>query len=215
MAVDLDDVQSDLSFLLGESAVPSTGVEDRAAFIQRTLERVYRLHDFEMNKITATVAVVSGTATLAANLGQDSELDVRDGTTGQPYDQIPYEEQHNYVQGDYKYWLEGFEGTGTYLLKTKEANSTLKLRFTTSVPVINASISTPFPSSMALARGALVYYRQAEDPQADISQEEATFQQEVTEVWARQRRSAPQQRAKDLYEASGTYVGDTTTIGTP
>ena len=61
---------------------------------------------------------------------------------------------------------------------------------------------------MALARGALVYYRQAEDPQADISQEEALFQQELDEVIAQFNRSRPQQRAKTLQEVAGTYTGD-------
>ena len=66
---------------------------------------------------------------------------------------------------------------------------------------------------MALARGAMVYFRQAEDPQADISQDEAIFQQEVDEVWKRYRRSRPQRRIRDLYETNGTFVGDTTIVG--
>lgn len=205
-------VLQDLSYLLGESAIPSNGIEDRKTFVQRALERAYRLHDFPMNKITATVALVAGTATLPATVGQDSKMDVRDGQNN-VFDQVPYEAQQNYEKGSYKYWLEGYEGTNSYFLKSNDNNVTLKIRFTTTVPLINGSISTPFGSSMALARGALVYYRQAEDPQADISQDEAIFQQEVDEVWKRYRRSRPQQRMKDLYEVNNTFVGDTTTLG--
>jgi hypothetical protein len=205
-------VLQDLSFLLGESAIPNNGIEDRKTFIQRALERVYRLHDFPMNKITATVALISGTATLPSTLGQDSKIDARDGQNN-VFDQIPYEEQQNYIKGSHKYWLEGYEGSNTYFLKSLDADVVLKLRFTTTVPLINGSISTPFGSSMALARGALVYYRQAEDPQADISQDEAIFQEEVDEVWKRYRRSRPQKRIKDLYEVNGTFVGDTNQTG--
>ncbi len=204
-------VLQDLSYLLGESAIPNNGIEDRKTFIQRALERAYRLHDFPMNKVTATVALIGGTATLPSSAGQDSKLDVRDSNA--VYDQIPYESQQSYARGSHKYWLEGYEGTGTYLIKSNDTDVTLKVRFTTTTPLINGSVSTPFGSSMALARGALVYYRQSEDPQADISQDEAIFQQEVDEVWKRYRRSRPQRRTKDLHEASGTYVGDTSDVG--
>lgn len=205
-------VLQDMSFLLGEAAVPGSGIEDRKTFIQRALERVYRLHDFPMNKITATVALIAGTITLPTTFGQDSEVDVRDGQNN-VFDQIPYERQQDYIKGDRKYWLEGYEGTSTYFMKSADADTILKLRFTTTVPLINGSISTPFGSSMALARGAMVYFRQAEDPQADISQDEAIFQQEVDEVWKRYRRSRPQRRIRDLYETNGTFVGDTTIVG--
>ena len=210
-STNLTTVMEDLSFLLGESSVPSTGTEDRQRFIQRALDRVYRAYDFPMNKVTATIAMVSGIATLPTNVHQDSILDIREVVAGVGNDKIykvvPYEELDNYPAGSYMASLDGYEGT--YVLTTSEnTNGTLKLRFTTTSPTINASISTPFPSSMALARGALVYYRQAEDPQADISQEEYIFQQELDEVIAQYNRSRPQPRAKTLHEITGTYPGD-------
>ncbi len=39
----LTDVMTDLSYILGEQSVPTSGVEDRKAFIQRTLEEVHRV----------------------------------------------------------------------------------------------------------------------------------------------------------------------------
>jgi len=59
----------------------------------------------------------------------------------------------------------------------------------------------------------LIYQRQAEDPQADISQEEALFQNELDEVISQYNRSRPQPRAITLHEASGTYVGDISQTG--
>lgn len=212
-----DQAMRDLSFLLGESSVPTSGVEDRETFIQRALERVYRLHDFPMNKINATVPLIAGVASLPVNMGQDGLRDVREVLPGtrndRVYTSIPYEDQDNYDGGSYRYWLEGYESA--YTLHTNEPNdATLRIRYETSVPVVNASIPTPFPSSMALARGALVYYRQAEDPQADIAQEEAIFQQEVDEVWAKYNRNRPRQpRGRTLYEANGTYLGDVSGSG--
>lgn len=210
-------VMQDLSYLLGESAVPSSGVDDRKRYIQLALDRVYRSYDFPMNKSTATVALVGGIATLPTTIHQDAILSARVINSGVGddfiFEQVDWDDQDSFPQGQYKYWLEGYEGV--YVLKSSETamTNTLTLRFQNVSPTINASISTPFPSSMCLARGALVYYRQAEDPQADISQEEYIFQQELDEVIAQYNRSRPQRRAKTLHEATGTYIGDTQGVG--
>ena len=215
-AVNQTTVMEDLSFLLGESSVPSTGVEDRKRFIQRALDRVYRAYDWPMNKVTATISMVAGIASLPSNVQQDSILDIRSVQAGvgddYVYQQVPYGDLDDYPTGQYRYRLTGYEGT--YVLQSSEtSNDTLQIRYETTSPIINASISTPFPSSMCLARGALVYYRQAEDPQADIAQEEALFQQELDEVIAQYNRGRPQPRARTLHEAYGTYPGDITDQG--
>src|SRR5438552_17451140 len=103
-------VLQDMSFLLGEAAVPGSGIEDRKTSIQPALERVYRLHDFPMNKITATVALIAGTITLPTTVGQGSEVDVRDGHNN-AFAEIPYERQQDYIKGDRKYRMDGYEGT--------------------------------------------------------------------------------------------------------
>lgn len=208
-SIDLTDVQRDLSYLLGEQSVPTTGIDDRTRFIQVALERAYRAYDFPMNKLTATVALVSGVATLPTTIIQDSVLDVREVVSGaendRVYTQVDYTNSDT-LQGSYKYWLDGYEGA--YVLKANEADATLTIRYSNTVPTLNASISSPFPSSMAIARGALIYMRQAEDPQADISQEEALFQQELDEVIASYNRSRPRRRMMDKHEYYKTYIGD-------
>lgn len=217
MLITQDIVQQDLSFLLGETSVPATGTEDRQRFIQRALDRVYRAYDWPMNKVTATVSMVGGVATLPTNVHQDSIIDIREVVAGvgtdHIYTQVPYSSGDNYPQNTYNYRLTGYEGA--YVLTSSETgtNTTLSLYYETTAPVINASIPTPFPSSMALARGALVYYRQAEDPQADIAQEEYLFQLELEEVIAQYNRSRPQPRAKTVQEIQGTYTGDIVDTG--
>lgn len=199
MSTNLTDVQTDLAYLLGEQSAPSTSNSDytvRQTFIQRALERAYRAYNFPMNKLTATVSLVSGVASLASAVAQDSLLDVRQVVSGtnsdHVYTQIDYEHSDEATQGDYKYWLTGYQGA--YLLNSNEADATLTYRYSSGVPILNASISTPFPSSMALARGALIYYRQAEDPQADIGQEEALFTGELQEIISAYNRNRPQRR---------------------
>lgn len=215
--ITLTTVLEDLSFLLGESSVPTTGIEDRTRFIQRALERVYRAYDWPMNKVTATIQMTTGSGALPTNLRQDSEMDVREVLAGTNNDniyyQIPYEDQDTYSAGSYRYWLSGYEGAYTINTSETATSPILTVRYSTTTPIINASIATPFPSSMALARGALVYYRQAEDPQADIGQEEALFQQEIDEVIASYNRARPQPRGRTLHEMNGTYIGDITNMG--
>lgn len=213
MAVNLTEAQTDLAYLLGEQSAPSTSSSDynvRATFLQRALERAYRAYTFPMNKLTATVALVNGVATLPSAVMQDSVLDVREVIAGRNndhiYREIDYEEADGAIQGEYGYWRDGYQGA--YVLLSNEANATLTVRYSSGVPILNASIATPFPSSMALARGALIYYRQAEDPQADISQEEALFSGELSEIIAQYNRSRPQRRLKGRHEDFGSYLGD-------
>lgn len=212
MSLNQTTILTDLSYLLGESSVPSTGIEDRKRFIQLALERCYRAYDFPFAKATATVQAVSGIASLPTTVHQDSILDIREIMPGvgddHVYTQVNYENLDDYPSGQYAYRLTGYEGAYQIQLSETATSPILTLYFERTSPEINASISTPFPSSMALARGALVYYRQAEDPQADISQEEALFQQELDEVIAQYNRSKPQQRARTVQEARGTYTGD-------
>lgn len=210
-------VMEDLSFLLGESSVPTSGTEDRQRFIQRALDRVYRAYDFPMNKVIATVAMVNGVATLPTNVHQDSVLDIRQVVAGvgtdHVYTQVPYSMTDDFPTGTYNYDLRGYEGSYTLVSSETTTSGVLTIQYETTTPIINASITTPFPSSMCLARGALVYYRTAEDPQADIGQEEYVFQQELDEVIAQFNRSRPQGRAKTLHEVQGTFPGDINDTG--
>lgn len=211
--ISLTDVQEDLAYLLGETTVPSSGTEDRQRFIQRSLERIYRIYDFEMNKLNATVTLTSGIGTLPSNARPYPDLDVRVVNSGTDDDyvftRIPYEEQDKYQQGDYKYWLTTDPTTGYVKINSVETTTpAVSVRYSATAPIINASISTPFPSAMVIAKGALVYYRQAEDPQADVVPEEDQFLKELREVVSSQNRNkSNSQRAKTLQEIEGYNTG--------
>lgn len=208
-AVTQTDVLQKMSYLLGESSVPTSGIEDRQSFIQSALERTLRIHDFKDVRAIATVSITSGVGTMPTDMGFRPPLDVRviNSGTGDDYifDQIPYEERDNWGDGDYKYWITGSEGA--YSMNTNDGVSAVTVRYGQLAPTINASVSTTFPSATILARGALVYYLQAEDPQADISVPEALFQKELQELIARENRNKPLARAKTIQEKKGLYTG--------
>jgi len=209
MAITQTDVLLRMSYLLGEQTIPTTGIEDRKQFINDALERIYRSYNFNEAFAIATVAITAGAGTLPSDIGESPSIDVRVINAGSDndyvYEQIPYEDQDKYVDGDYKYWLTG--SAGDYTLNTKDAQSQVIVRYIQEAPSINASISTTFPSAMTIARGALVYYRLAENPDADTSQDEAFFQKELQEVISRQNRNRPVRRVKSVMELNNHYTG--------
>jgi len=212
-------ILQDLSYLLGETTVP-TSISDREEYIQKALERIFRTYRFPMNVVIATIQEFAGIGTLPTNVGQDGLIDVREVNPGpftdNVYQQVSYQDSNNYSVGSYVYWLTGYEGNYTiYTSETSgnDVNPVLTLMYTTSVPVINASINTNFPSSMALALGALKYYRLAEDPYTDVSPYENMFQMEMNEVIANVNRGRAQVRGRTALEVLGTYTGDITTVG--
>ena len=208
-SINQTDILLDMSYLLGEQSIPTSGIEDRKRFIQASLDRIYRLYDFQEFKAIATISISSGTGTLPSDTGESPDLDVRVVNSGSGddyiFEQIPYEDQDRYSAGDYKYWLTG--SAGDYTLNTKDDVSTVIARYIQEAPAVNASISTTFPSAMVIARGALVYYKQAENPLADISQDEALFQSELQEVIQRQIRNNPIRRARSIQELNGEFTG--------
>lgn len=66
---------------------------------------------------------------------------------------------------------------------------------------------------MAIALGALKYYRLAEDPYTDVTPYENMFQLEMNEVIAAVNRGRAQPRGITQLEQWGTYTGDITTVG--
>jgi len=206
----LTDVSQALSYLLGEQSVPTTNVADREFFIQRALERIYRIYDFDMAKLRATVTQVAGVASLPSGVRRDAQLDVRYVQAGTNDDiileEVPYEDHDKYSAGDRKYYRMQ-EGDTTVLYTNETGYNPLTVRYTPAAPVINASISTPFPSSMTIALGALVYYRQAEDPEADVAQIDNQFIQGVNEAINAQKRAHATVRAKGYAETKGHYTG--------
>lgn len=212
-SINQTDVLQDMSYLLGEASVPTSGIDDRKRFIQRGLERIARLYDFDEMYALATVSMtLSGnfyTGSLPSDSGESPALDVRVINTGSNDDyvftKIPYEDQDKAQAGDYKYWITG--SANDYTISTRDDVGSVTVRYLQKAPTINASVSTTFPSSMVIARAALVYYRQAENPLADISQDEALFQRELEEVIARQQRNRSVGRAVSVQEINGQHIG--------
>lgn len=209
-----DQVKNDLTYLLGNETQLSPWPASYDNFIQKSLERIARFVDFDFGKTTATITLTSGAGNLPTNARQSAELDVRFVRSGQLdddiFEPIPYEKKDSYSQGDYKYWITT-DSTGVQTLNTTETNtSAVSVYYSLAAPTLNASIGTNFPSSMVIAKGALIYVREAEDKDADVAPEDAKFRIELEEVIAAMRRNQPIEKAAyiaDKYHQTGE-VGD-------
>lgn len=210
-AIDQDDVLEDLAFLEGNQSVPSSGIDDWKRFVQRTLEEAWRQFPWDFAKTNATVSMSSGIGTLASGAMLDGIYDVRFVNSGAGddhiYTQIPYEEQDDYAAGTYKFWVTG--SPMNPVLNTKESESPLTVWYKSVPPQINASVTARFPDSMIIALGAQRWIRKAENPQADISQEEEIYQKRLEELWGSYNRNKPR-KARRFYSSvtTGQVGGD-------
>lgn len=199
-----------LSYLLGENSVPTSSVVDsRKRFIQHTLEEIYRAYPWTFAQGTATLTFSSGLATMPADF--DSQHKVysyfTDGSDQTVVTEINVGDQDMWQTGDYKFWIEPLDET-TYLLKTKDTNYTdLVIKYQKEVPTINASVYTAFPDANTVALGARRYVKLGQNPDADISQDEALFQKRLTENIAAQQLGRPLKRNRKIYYANNYRLG--------
>lgn len=187
-----------LSYLLGERTIPSNGVESRRSFVQETLNEIYRAYPWPFASARQTLSVASGVATLATTFDYQQKLEAYfyAGDNQVNMEEIQEDDQPNYVSGDKVYWVEN-QSDGTYLLKTKDTTVTsVNVRFQTLVPQVNATITSPFDDTMTVALGARRYVKLSQDPNADVSQDEALFQKRLNENIAAVQVNRPTRKVK-------------------
>ena len=80
--------------------------------------------------------------------------------------------------------------------------------YQTEPPVLSASKKVPFPSAMAIAVGAVIYAKEADNPaHADISQEWDQFHVELDRLVGMAQRYTPR-NIRSYQDVMGTYTGD-------
>ena len=113
------------------------------------------------------------------------------------------------VNGSMKFWLEPISGTDQYTINTKEtAPSQVVAVYQTLPPTIAASVGTPYPRSQTLTIGARRFIKLGQNPDADISQDEALFQKALSADIAAHQIPRPARQFRTLHDTQGTYTGD-------
>lgn len=206
------DIMTSLSYLLGERTVPSTGTDGRKDFIQKTLNEIYTGTEWKFNEALATISVASGIASLPSNFSLDHTPYVKffpaGSTVATDLELADDSEQDNINIGDNKYWITSTTGDGQFILNTVEVATQVIVRYQKLVPILAASVLTPYKNAMTVALGAKRYYRMSQDPEADISQDEALFQKRLEEDIRAVQMSQPRIKRKSAQSMSGSSTGD-------
>lgn len=208
MAKSQNDFLLTLSYLLGERTVPSTATEGRKQFIQDSLNEVYRAYAWPFAKERTALAVASGVASLPTNFDYQHKLEAywQNGTTDVNMEEVMETDKVHFQDGDNKYWIEP-QSDGTYLMKTKDSVTSVTVTYQSKAPIVTASVTTPFDDTMTVAQGAKRYVKAAQDPNADIAQDEALFQKRLSENIAAVQVNRPTRKLKFAHRANNYRVG--------
>lgn len=211
MAITQTDVMTTLSYLLGERTIPSTAVENRRNFIQRTLEEIYRAYPWPFASATATLSVSAGIATLPADVDWQQKVNAYfyAGDTQKDVVEINQGDSDKYITNDGVFWLSPIDSGDRYVLNTKDTDyDTIIVKHQTLPPEINASIGTPFTDITTIALGARRYVKLGQNPDADIAQDEALFQKRLGENISATQVNRPLRKNRKLYYANGYRLGE-------
>lgn len=203
--ITMPQLMTELSYLLGEVSVPTSGVDSRKTFLQRALEDAWKVYPWPFSMTDTTLQFTSGIAVLPANFLPEGHYFL--SKTAKPIDETDYTDRNSLI------------GVGYYLRFTSgvyEAvllNSTdflAELRYQTVVPDLSLSDLTTayYTNPKTLALGAMRQTVKADNPEADNSQEIETFQAAVQEDYsAFNRIKNRNRRIMSVGEKSGHATG--------
>lgn len=198
-----------LAHLMGERTVQASQTAPRGTFIQSTLDEIYRAYKWPFATSRATISFTGGVASLPTNFDYQVGLDAYfySGSEEIPLEVINEYDRVNWDINDYRYWLTA-QPDGTFLLNSKDTGYTdVVVKYQTKAPIVAASIGSAFDDAMTVALGARRYIKLSQDPNADISQDEALFQKRLTENIAAVQVGNPKRRMRFISNARGYRIG--------
>lgn len=208
------DILTTLAYLLGERSVNATTSAPRANFIQKTLNQAYRAYPWRFARTNATLTISGGIATLPTDYNDSHPAHVKfNNGVDVELDLVDPDDSEDLVDGDRAAWIERIasDTEDRYKIITKDSDPTLALvRYQKLAPTLdsNASVRTPYPNEMTLALGARRYVKLGQNPDADISQDEAIFTAELNKDIAAHQVPAPRKRRKTAQSQTGSYTGE-------
>jgi hypothetical protein len=210
MAYNQTDILTTLAYLMGETTVSSSTTSTRGDFIQDTIREAYAAHPWRFARANATLTISSGIATLPTTY-DDSHAAFFKYADGSEFriDTISPSDSVDVEDGDRAAWIETLSDGTTYVFRTKDTNyTTVAMRYQTVAPTVNASIATPYPDKMTLALGARRFVKLGQNPDADISQDEAIFAKRLAANIATHQVPAPRKRRRTRQSQAGSSTGD-------
>lgn len=202
------DFLTTLAYLMGERTVNATTSVSRADFVQSALNDVYKAYPWRFARANATLVVDNGLATLPTTYDDNHLAYAKfdNGGVFKDLESIDPDDEPNYSDGDRVAWIEVLTDGQTYILKTKDSTvSSVAFRYQTQAPILaTASVYTTYPNKRTVALGARRDVKLGQNPEADISQDNAIFERELAKDVAAHQTQAPRKRRR---QAGGT-TGD-------
>lgn len=203
------DFLTTLAYLMGERSVNSTTSAPRADFIQMSLNDAYKAYPWRFARANATLTVTDGVATLPT-VYDDNHLAYAkfdNGGVVENLTSIDPDDENTVVDGDLATWIEALDDGMTYILKTKDTNvSTVRFRYQKKAPTLaTASVGTPYFNKRTIALGARRDVKLGQNPDADISQDQAIFERELAKDFAAHQVEAPRKKRRTLANRTGDF----------
>lgn len=207
-----NDFLTTLAYLMGERSVNSTTSTPRADFIQSSLADAYRAYPWRFARANATLSVSSGIATLPTDYDNNHLAYAKydNGGVAEDIDFIDADDEDDLADGDRAAWVEAIGDGDRYILRIKDTDvATLRFRYQKLPPILStASVGTPYPNKNTIALGARRYVKLGQNPDADISQDQAIFERELAKDRASQQVNAPRKRRRTAQGQTGSNTGD-------
>lgn len=208
----LSNILTSLAYLMGERAINSTTSTSRSDFIQETINEAYQAYPWRFATANATLTITSGIATLPTDLDISHRLYATyfNGDQELRLDEIDPADKLDVTDGDNTSWLTA-QSDGTFLLNTKDTTpSSVVVRYQTKAPILDSAgtIGTPYPRKMTLALGARRFVKLGQNPDADISQDEAIFQKNLDKDVAAHQVPAPRKRRRTRQSQANSFTGE-------
>ncbi len=206
------DFLTTLAHLMGERTLNSTTSAVRAGMVQNALIDAYRAYPWRFARANATLTVTNGVATLPTDYDNNHLAYAKydNGGLVEDIDFVDADDEDELLDGDRAAWVEAIGDGDRYVLKIKDTDvALLRFRYQKLAPNLStASTGTPYPNKRTIAIGARRDVKLGQNPDADISQDQALFEKEISRDISAHQVNAPRKRRRTAHGQTGRATGD-------
>jgi len=181
------DFLTDLSYLLGEDSVPTTGIDSRIGFINRVCEDIVGRYRWSWNQATASVTITTKAGDLPTDYRMGGMVTCKDQDDNF-YTEVDEQYIGNY--SPYTFYVNGNDVDGYVITVNNDTATTLTVEYCKRAPLFAGSVDTKefaIPIKMAVSRGALIDVRRSENPFADVAPETQEFENDIKKIYKLER----------------------------
>lgn len=208
MSYSQNDILTTLAYLMGERSVNATTSAPRADFIQTALQKAYSAFPWTFARSLATVIFSNGLATLPSNYDASQPVHLLyDNGQQQTIQEVSPDDEELYGIGDQAAWIRPVSDD-FYAIRTNDTNITVaSIKFQKQAPILDTAgtIKTPYPNKQTIALGARRWVKLGQNPDADISQDDALFTKELAADVAANQVPQPRKKRRTINNATGDF----------